>query len=327
MLSFRESTKEVWEKVISKQKQRAELIQRIIAQSGLPRNQIASLSGLSNAYIKELEQGRFVKVGREKLLAFGMALNLDLWQIDELLKDFDRTSLSKDDIQTIINLADQCSISSAMIPVRDLFTLDLYMLSAEKIPGTHTIISIRPTISLRSEGHRLYSERLLAQSHPVYGELVEAIGRERKNVLTRILSEYTVDQYLCRRCLEEYLSHSEDVKERFWRVKHVENLIDYVKRYENCRVFLTSVCPTFIVSFKTPDPKLDMSEKLLITYLPPHPYVDHRSGHLAGFITENNLFVQNFKQELELLQSKVLETYLNRDRLIDYLTGLSKRFS
>lgn len=307
---------------VDRVKASAEFIQQLLAQSPMPRNQVAVISGLSNTYIRDLEQGIIANVAREKLIALAVALNLDLGQTDRTLNVFDRAPLSEQDIAIFLQTAEKGTITSAMLPVRDRYSLDLMMLAAERLPGPHVVVSSEPTVCLRAEGHRLHAERFLAQTHPIYGELVEAIGRERRQVMEKNLAHHPVEQYVCKKCLEDYLRLCDDPIEKKWRIKHLQNVVTSLDRFANWRFFLTNSCPTFSFVLKTPAPETGENEKLLITRLAPHRFQGVRTGKLTGFTTDNQVVIQNFKDELEGIRGAVHEAYLDRDRLRDYLLSL-----
>ncbi|BEQ16918.1 helix-turn-helix domain-containing protein [Desulfoferula mesophila] len=302
----------------------AEFIQKLLAKSPMPRNQVAVISGLSNTYIRDLEQGIIANVAREKLIALAVALNLDLGETDKMLNIFDRAPLALQDIPIFLATAEKGTITSALLPVRDRYSLDLMMLAAERLPGHHVVVSSEPTVCLRAPGHRLHSERLLAKTHLIYGELVEAIGRERLKVMENNLEQHQVEQYICKKCLEDYLRLCEDPVEKAWRVQHVQNVLSCLDRFPKWKFLLTNSCPTFSFVLKTPDPATGESDKLLITRLAPHRFQGTRTGKLTGFTTDNQVIIQNFKEELRGLAGAVHQQYLDRSNLLDYLDILIK---
>jgi hypothetical protein len=249
-------------------------------------------------------------------------LNLGLQDIDQLLNDFERAPLSSDDIPIFIETSGQSQFSSAMLPVRDRFTLDLMMLSAERVPGPLVIVSSRPTHSIRAEGHPSYTERRFVETHPIYPELIESIGRERKRHLTRNLTRFSVNQYICKTCLEEYTRNCTDKVELEWRYRHIENLIWYLKNYDNFKAHITDDCPTFMMVLKEPAADSMSGEKLLMTYLPPHPSASHHSGRFVGFATENGNVIKNFKEDLQVTKNAIIPELVDKKRLIRYLQNL-----
>lgn len=303
----------------------AEYIRQLLARSPMPRNQVAAISGLTNTYICDLEKGIIANVARTKLIALAVALNLNLVETDQMLNVFDRAALTREDIPIFLQTAEKRRISSALLPVRDRYSLDLMMLSAEKIPGEHVLVSSEPTVCLRAEGHRQYSERRMAAAHPIYDELVETIGRERRAALERNLEVYPFSQYICPTCLQDYLLRCSDAVEKKWRVRQLENVIDFLQQRPNWHFYFVDTCPTFNFVLKTPAPETGESEKLLITRLAPHRFQGMRSGKLTGFTTDNQVVIENFKTEIEGIKSVVIPEYQDRNKTVDFLKALIVR--
>ena len=299
-------------------------IRNLMDSSPATRNQIAAISGLSNPYIKELEQDNINNVGREKLLSLSIALDLGLKEIDELLTVFDRSKLSESDIPLFLKVAEKCRFSSALHPINDSYTLDLMFLAAEAKLGEHTIVSTRPASCFRHEGHRLFSEKNLVDSHPIYGELVTSINRERRRRFLLNLNDHTVENIVCAHCLEEYIKNCRDTEEKFWRIRHIRHIINIINGFDNFRFYLARECPGFLFVLKSGRPGVKDPDRLIITTFPPHRLAIKSSRALTGFATQSNAVVQTFKNELKFIHAAVLEDYLDREKLITYLETLIK---
>lgn len=308
--------------MINHQKTSAEFVQDLIQKSGMPRNQIAALSGLSNAYIKELEAGNIKNVGRNKLIALAVALSLDLPMLDKLLAVFERTGITSTDIPTLMAVPNRSRLSSAPLPLRGFFITDLFVTAQEKIPGRQQLVSVWPTYALLAEGHRSYMDRREVSSHPVHEELFEAIRQTRRQAIVDNLSSHFIDQYLCRHCLERYIEECDDPKELAWRKEHIENVIAFIKKYDKFRIFLVNRCPTFIINLKTPDPDSKWPQRLTLSNSTKR-HVDLRHpDQIAGFITQSKAFIDVFNQELINTEQAIDDAYLERSRLIKYLQQL-----
>jgi transcriptional regulator with XRE-family HTH domain len=304
---------------------RTSYIANLLDQSPVSRNQIAAISGLSNPYLRELEQGHIANVGREKLIAFAVALNLDLRTTDEMLGIFDRAGLSEQDIPLFLEVSKKCRISAALHPVKDDFTFDLVIFAAEQIAGDHVLVSPRPAACLRPEGHRLYTEKDLVQDHPLYGPLVETITLERRRNLMFQLIDHPVEQYICKKCLEDYITRCSDPLEKAWRIKHIKNTMQFIDSYSRFRFFLTTECPSFSFIIKTPKNNSAHTEKLILTALAPHRFQVKTTGLLSGFATDNQAVVLNFKKELKSIQATVVEAFTEKDKLLNFLESLVER--
>jgi len=296
----------------------ADHVLELMKGSKRPRNQIATISGLTNTYIRDLERGHITNVPREKLIAFATALNLDLSEIDRLLAVFDRTGLSSRDISDFIDTAARGDISGALLPVRDMFAYELIVLSAEMIPGRQIIVSDRPTMCLLAPGHRSHTDRSLLSVHPIYSELIEAIGAERRANFHRLLARHRVELYLCRQCLDDYLACDTDPEERRWRLRHVGALFAALQNHSKLRLFLTRMCTNFNFTLKVPADAA-ASEKIFFSARAPHDVPRAKQGRLTGFATENPIVIQNFKDELEAVRGAVIGKYRDFSALKDYL--------
>ena len=305
----------------SKTQAMADHVLELLNRSKRPRNQIATISGLTNTYIRDLERGHISNVPREKLIAFATALNLDLNEIDTMLAVFDRAGLTTGDIATFIETARRGAISGALLPVRDMFAYELIVLSAEMIPGRQIIVNDRPTMCLLEEGHRSHSDRSLLSLHPIYAELIEAIGTERRKNFHRLLAAHSVDLYLCKRCLEDYLHPEVDREELKWRGRHAAALLSALKSSSRLRLFLTRMCTNFNFTLKLPA-KPDAPEKIFFSARAPHDIQRDIQGRLTGFATENPIVIQNFKDELAAIKKTVIEDYHDGQRLRHYLASL-----
>lgn len=310
----------------NRQQASAAHIRMLLRRSRMPRNQVAAISGLSNAYIRVLEKGESASVGREKLISVAVALSLDLQEIDELLTVFDRAKLSLDDIPNFIQISRQAKISSALLPLRDVFFIELIFLAIEQIPGRQIIVNDRPTSCLRPEGHRSYFCRGMTRIHPIHSPLIEAIGRERKRNLVSKLMHYTVQNYICRDNLEKYVRRCGDVEERAWRAKHVETMLWYMRHYDNFKVFLTNAIPSFLFSLNLPPESERESPKLAFIGKQIDFFMGKGSGRLAGFATDNQIIIENFKADVEFLKENVLQEFRDRRRLEAYLEDLAQGF-
>jgi transcriptional regulator with XRE-family HTH domain len=303
-------------------KEAASYFRNLIAKKGIPRNQIASLSGLSNAYICHLENGQIASASRDKLIAFGVALSLDLSEIDQLLMAFDRSRLTRDDIPLFIETGGHRKISKAMLPLHDWYAYELHILIVERVPGTLIVVNDRPTAALTPEGFRSYRDKRLIDSHPIYEDLIEEVGKERKNNLTSNLAHHPLEHYICRRCLEGYLNDCQDPVEKGWRRKHVEQLLWYVSNFKNFRLFICEACSRFTFSLKIPEQDSGQTEKLLFMGRAPHGSDWKGLDHLAGFATENQLVIANFKEGLDAMRRRAIGKLKDRKKLLRYLNDL-----
>jgi transcriptional regulator with XRE-family HTH domain len=306
----------------NRQKVKARYIDQILKKARLPRNQIASISGLTNTYIRDLEQGKIVNVPRKKLIAFALAVNLGLEECDDLLQVFDRASLSKEDVAYYTDAFDRMKLTSAVYPIRDYFAYELACCSIESHPGRQIIFNDRPTNSLKEPGHRSHSDSYLAKIHPIYMDLVEAIGEKRSKTLEKTVSAHRVEHITCKQCLEDYIKRCMDPTERRWRTLHVRNMLKMVQTRPLFQLYLAKDCSNLLFTIKYPPSSKKEGRMLSYCAVNTHDPAVKRSRRLSGFATSSKVLIQNFELEAEDVKSYVHEKYLDRSALEAYLEEL-----
>jgi transcriptional regulator with XRE-family HTH domain len=297
-------------------------VSSLLEKSSCPRNQIASISGLSNAYIRLLEEGNITNVHREKLIRFAIALNLSLQEIDEMLTIFDRAKLSKDDIPFFLAASKRIKLSSIMHPLRDFFSIELMFLSAERLPGPLTSVNIRPMAAVRPNGYRKFADKHFVKSHHIYGDLIESIGAERNQALVMNLEKHPIEQYIHKESLEEYVRNCNSSEEKRWRKKHLELFLFHFKKYPNLKIYLFHLKPSFICSIKFHHNSKKYAEKIFFMGTRSDFFFGERSGLLAGFATDNQIIIENYKYDLDKLKNSIINQYLDRDKMMAYLKKL-----
>lgn len=305
----------------SKQRSAAH-INKLLADAVLPRNQIATISGISNTYIRDLQKGNIAKVSRSKLVALAVALNLRLVEIDELLVVFRQPPLSPDDVDLFIEKFDSRKFTTAIIPIRDFFAYELMTNAITQIPGEQIIVNDRPALSLRAQGHRSYTDANLVESHPMYGELVEAIGRKREQTMANSLFQWEATHYICKDCLEDYVRLCSDREEQKFRARHIRNMLNYVRTFPKLHIHLTGICSSHLFTLKYPSDPQKHDVTISFSARPGHFVKHDRSGRLSGFATKNPVMIRNFEAELKSIKASVLEAFADLRALEAYLQGL-----
>ena len=301
---------------------REQVINELINQSCRPRNQIATLSGLTNTYIRNLQKGEIVNVSRKRLISLGIALNLELHRFEDLLSAFDRTHLTTVDIPLFIEAANKCSLSEAVLAVKDLFCYELIMLAIENKQGSIVIVNDRPSICLLYHGHRSYIDRELLSTHPIYSDLIEAIGEARRRNFAHRIEETTIEHCICRHCLDDYLVHCQDPKELYWRFHHVLALREIVKTQPHFHLYLTDVCANFNFTLKFGAEEDSTQDKLAYSARAPHELHRKKIDRTAGFMTENPTLTETFQQELQRIKKSTDPEFSDRSQQVSYLNNL-----
>ncbi len=309
----------------TQQDKRAAFIRDTVASSMIPRNQVANISGLTNTYIRDLEQGNIANVSRDKLLKFATAVGLDLDTIDELLTTFDRSKLNPDDIPAFIANAKKQKPSNSVHGARDFFGYELLLLATESLSGPKSINTNHPTVILQPEELRF---AFLATSphelHPIHRELRQAVGRERKENLIRQLDKYVMHHYISKRALDHYVLSSKDQRERQLKIEHLQNIIEFIGTYPKFKCYLTEIETGFNCLLK--HSAMDGEAERVFFYTHDMSLLQGQlNGQLIGFYTGSKVIIDQFKKDLGIVKRRVLEEYSDPLDLSRYLRDLVDR--
>jgi len=307
----------------SRQKLKMQYIDKLFQAIPIPRNQISSISGLTNTYIRDLEHGNIVNVPREKLIALAMAINLNLYETDRLLRVFDRADLSPDDIPFFVDAYDNLKLTGAVYPIRDHFAYELACGAIEQHAGDQIIVNDKPTVSLMDSGHRSYTESFLARIHPIHMELIEAIGKKRLTILNKTTRTHKVDLIVCQDHLENYMLRCEDAQERHWRRRHLANMLTMIQSCPNFKLHVVAFGSGLLFTIKYPE--ADEAPMLCYCAVGAHESYVLRAGRLSGFATAGKVLTQTFGQEVANLRSHVIEKFTDTSILARYIENLIDR--
>lgn len=299
----------------------AAFITKAIKNSLIPMNQIATTSGLTNTYIRDLMNGNIAHANRSKLIAFATTVGLTLDETDDLLTVFDRAKLSLDDIPIFIQTAKKRKASNAFYPVRDFFGYELLTLAAEQISGPKILFSRHPTNALRPEGHRTYLDKERDGVHEIHSAVREAVGKERNRNLVEQLSRYPMYQYIEKDCLKEYVDHSHDTAERKWREKHLEFLISNIRQFDNFKLIITRIPSAFTFFIKYLE-SMDKPERIFITGGDISQSTYRVPGQIVGYFTGNQTIIEQFNNDVNILKGHIYKEFMDRKNLLSFLESL-----
>ncbi|MCG8548976.1 MAG: hypothetical protein MI799_01090 [Desulfobacterales bacterium] len=299
----------------------AQFIRKAVAESMIPRNQIANISGLTNTYIKDLEQGNIANVSRDKLLKFSTAVGLDLESIDDLLTVFDRAKLKADDIPLFIENAKKQKPSNSVHTARDFFGYELLLLATESLSGPKTVHTNHPTVVLQPEELRIAFREKAPGHHPIHNELRRAIGRERKANLIRQLAKHDMHHYISRQALENYIAASGTPRERRLKAEHLMNIKRFVQTYPRFKYYLTDMEIGFNFLIKYSKNKLGAERVLFYTH-DISLLQGEFTGQITGFYTGNKVIIEQFKKDVAIAESKAIEEFRDPANLAGFLTKL-----
>ena len=302
----------------------SDFIKRNMDLKMLPRNQVAAISGLSGQYIQHLENGQIINVDRKKLIALGVALNFDLNQMDDMLTHFDRATLTESDIPSFIDPGTKRKFSMALLPLHAWFNYELIILIGERVPGHQVIVNNAPTANLFPEGYRTHQGLKISNPHPLYFQLVEAVGRARTKNFRQLLTKHQVEHYICIRCLYDYINNVGDSKIKAWRIKHIKMLISFIEEYENLKFGLTETCSKLNYTLKKPENNAQEKTKIFFLGNAIHSNPVGEVTQVHGFATENRAIVLNFLQDLETIKKSLCKDLASKNKLINHLNNLVK---
>lgn len=299
----------------------AAFITEAIKRSLIPLNQIATTSGLTNTYIRDLMNGNIAHANRSKLIAFSTTVGLSLNETDDLLTVFDRAKLTLDDIPIFIETAKKRKASNAFYPVRDFFGYELLTLAAEQINGPKVLFSRHPTNALRPEGYRTSIDKGGEKIHEIHSAVKEAIGRERNRNLVEQLTRYPMYQYIQRDSLKGYLASSHDTAERKWREKHLELLISCIRQFDNFKLIITKIPSAFTFFIKYLE-SMDKPERIFITGGDISQSPHRVPGQIVGYFTGNKTIIEQFNNDVIILKEHIIKEFTDRKKLLIFLEGL-----
>lgn len=310
----------------TRQEKSAAFIRDAVAKSMIPRNQIANISGLTNTYIRDLEQGNIANVSRDKLLKFSTAVGLDLETIDDMLTVFERAKLSTEDIPLFIENAKKQKPSNSVHAARDFFGYELLLLATECRPGPKTINTNHPTVILQPDELRFaFLERKPERPfHPIHIELRLAIGRERKANLIRQLGMYEMHHYISRNALEKYLLSGRTPGETRLRAEHLMNIRDFITDYPGFKCRLTEIDTGFNCLLKHSNEE-GGSERVFFYTHDLSQLQGELNGQIIGFYTGNPVIIEQFKKDVGIVKKGVIDMYRDPEALGQYLLELIHR--
>lgn len=307
-----------------KQEKSAAFIRDLIGKSLIPRNQIANISGLTNTYIRDLEQGNIANVSRDKLLKFSTAVGLNLEAIDDLLTVFDRAKLNTDDIPIFIDNAKKQKLSNSVHTARDFFGYELLLLATESLAGSKILNTNHPTAVLQPDGLRTCLSGNTVSRHPIHMELSRAIGKERKDNLIAQVRKYDMVHYISRQALENYVLDCKDPEERRWRARHLINIKDFIDAYPRFKCRLTSVETAFNCLLKFS--KDSGNAERIFFYTHDLTLMQGQlNGQIIGFYTGNPVIIQQFKKDIDIVRQSVLDEFCDPDRLVALILELVEK--
>jgi len=294
-----------------------DILIKLIKHSSYTRNELAMLSGLPNSYLFQIEKKKIKKIGREKIIAIGISLDLPKDQINEILDKNQHKLFSETDADLLFEISQKRRITGIQ-PLYPGLNFDTLLLSLESIPGDLIIVNDRPPSILLQFGYRdqyKYNDSVLEA-------LFEGIKKRRLDLLDQQLKNYRREYFVCEKCLEEYI-HNKYRSEKKKLLKHIEALCHYIQN-PNYSFNLLKVCPYIRFEMKIP---ADNSMKQV--YYIGRQGLDHskekkdmQDKRLHGFATDSKKITNYFIMEYENLKNLVYNRYRQTETAIERINEM-----
>jgi transcriptional regulator with XRE-family HTH domain len=231
--------------------------------SGLNRNQISKISGISNTFLAKIEQiekglGR-INIKRKTLINIAISLNLSLEEINSLLIEYGHTEVSTSDTPYFLAASENQTVTG-ILPIFSSLALEWFLIGMEKklssSEGSSLIYTLdQPSHVLKSPEYASFVNELdpdCKKVSPVHKDLIESACIHRRKLITEALARGNkINTYLCSNCFEIYMrrwekhkgTDMEDKYKMFLR-EHIQALMKYIETYpEGYKLKLLKKCP------------------------------------------------------------------------------------
>jgi len=235
----------------------------LMQKSGLNRNQISKISGISNTFLSKVEQteegGKRIDIRRKTLVNIAVSLNLSLEEINSLLIEYGHAEVSASDIPYFLTASENQSVTG-ILPLFSSLALEWFLIGMEKKLSSTEGASLiwvldQPSHAFKSPQHASFVSELHTNEKkvsPMNKDLVESACIHRRKLITEALERGNkISTYICSGCLERYMKGWERYKgadvegtyKMFLR-EHMQTLTHYIDTYpDRYQVKLLKKCP------------------------------------------------------------------------------------
>ena len=141
----------------------ANLLQ-LMEESGLNRNQISKISGISNTFLAKIERtekgGRRTDIRRKTLINIAVSLNLNLEEIDSLLIEYGHAEVSPSDTPYFLAASENQAVTG-ILPLFSSLALEWFLIGMEKSLAS---IAVLPWITFWTAAVSLAEVQLVINS-------------------------------------------------------------------------------------------------------------------------------------------------------------------
>jgi transcriptional regulator with XRE-family HTH domain len=240
----------------------ANLLQ-LMEKSGLNRNQISKISGISNTFLAKVERtekgGEKINIRRKTLINIAVSLNLSLEEINSLLIEYGHTEVSTSDTPYFLAASENQTVTG-ILPLFSSLALEWFLIGMEKklssTEGSSLVYALdQPSHTLKSPEHAsLLNEMDFSGKKvlPVHKDLVESACIHRRKLITEALEKGNrISTYICSNCFERYMRGWErykgmDIEDKYkmFLREHIQALIKYIETYpDRYKLKLLKKCP------------------------------------------------------------------------------------
>lgn len=334
----------------------------IMEQSGLKRNQISKISGISNMLLSKIERtekgGKRTDLKRKTLINIAVSLNLSLEEINSLLIEYGYSELSTSDTPYFL-AASENQIVTGILPLFSSLALEWFLIGMEKrlssTEGASLIYVLdQPSHALKSPAYAAFPYEIALGNKKVsivYKDLVESACIHRRKLITEALERGNrIITYICTNCLEIYMRRWESYKDTDHEVKyknflreHIQTLIQYIESYKNLyQLKLLEKCPRLryellYIPFRNKQGKIqnkistvffmgresECNRERRIAIGNGEPRFGQSFGDLIGFATDLQNILDFFhKQHQGLAENFVDHRFEDPEKMVKYLKQL-----
>ncbi|MCC6473659.1 MAG: hypothetical protein IT514_07940 [Burkholderiales bacterium] len=236
---------------------------QLMQKTGLNRNQISKISGISNTLLAKIERversGQRIQLRRKTLIHIAVSLNMKLAEIDALLAAYGHDEVSTSDTLHFLAASESQTITG-FLPLFSSLALEWFLIGMEKqlacADNALLVYTLdQPSHTLESPEHTHFLNELRAprsKTSSVYMDMMASACAHRRKLVNEALRRGNrISTYICSGCLERYLRRWERharaehaQRHRFFLREHVQTLIAYLEAYpEQYRLHLLRKCP------------------------------------------------------------------------------------
>lgn len=311
---------------------------QIIEKSGLKLNTISKTSGVSNAYLRKLNQGDINRPGKDKIACIMLCLNYSIHEINQILAEYDYGPLNRHDIPDILENNRKRKFEGNTLAHYDNIYVELLLSPMEQLGGTKILVKDRPSGILKPIELYLkydYTFEKDGVAKDFLYDLNLAVLKERKNLFLKNCDHgCRIETYICKPCLQEYLKKMlipsdkpDRQRDRELVVRYFANAISLISRNpDQHQTFIMERCPYFHFQIQDAD-----GENPIVSF-PGHKAhhfdQDYEQMNLQGFTSDSPGMIALFKKEIAFCR-KAIDPSIHRDyphHFIEYILACFRTF-